>query len=71
MNIATIKTAHLSLKGDVLTIGALRELVRECDAARIPNGGTVAFVPVAGGISASVTWTANVTALPEPEAVPA
>jgi len=68
VNIATIKTATVSLRGDALTIGGLRELVRQCDAAKVPDAGTVALQPVSGGTSASITWTAGVTSAPEAEA---
>lgn len=58
MNISTIKTASKSLRGDALTIGALRDLIRECDAAHVPDSATVTFKQFSGGYSASAVWTA-------------
>lgn len=72
MNITTTKTAHVALKGAFPTLGELRVLVQQADAARIPNSATVQHnQSQSGGVvngSLTVTWTAGVDAI---EAVPA
>jgi len=69
VNISTVKTAHASLKGDVLVLSELRRLVAECDEAGVPDAARVVLSPVGGAHNAQITWTSNVTRAPEVAAV--